>query len=566
MKENQLQVREILFPVLFLAVTVFICIPGIMFLTNSHEFLVKYIQALPCMLIPAAAVFAAGLGAGWLIRKKGTLCGVYIDLVFGFTMGMYIQSNILNSRLSQLDGTEMVWNDGSKMSLFSVAVWIACLALPHILRRLAEGAWRKICLYGSMLLIIMQTGSLVPLILSAPNDIGNSWALTKENEFELSANRNTVVFVVDTLDAQWAEKHVLSEPDLKEDLTDFTYFDNVVSGGAPTILGMPAMLTGEIYGKTNEYREFIREANERNPLFADLKKAGVTIRMYTLLKYLDGTDLSLIDNAIRPEEEYRPADPVQFAKSLYKLTAFIGMPYPLKKHFVVYTGVLTNNAKLVNTSDEGYVLDDPQFYRDFTARGITLSDRDAVFALYHLKGAHGPYTMDENAQGVPEGDSDLKKQIRGSMKIISEFIAEMKEKDLYDRSTIIITADHGGVALYQNPAVFVKAAGERHPFRTNSAPLTFRNLRATFAASLAAETGEEYGEGMFDVDEAAEVPARRHTYAAVLHKRVFPDQEVSDSGWLMCEVGNPARNNRLIVPEEEQPDSGTGTVDSTGGP
>ena len=188
-----------------------------------------------------------------------------------------------------------------------------------------------------------------------------------------------------------------------------------------------------------------------------------------------------------------------------------------------------------------------------------------MFALYHLKGAHGPYTMNENAQAVPEGSVGLKQQIHGSMKIISEFISEMKEKDLYDRSTIIITADHGGVALYQNPAVFVKRADEHHPLQTNTAPLTFRNLRATIAASLIRDPGEGYGEGMFDVDEAAEVPARQHTYAAVLHKKVFPEQQVSESGWLSCLIGNPARDNSLIVPEEEAAGDAA-PVDSAEGP
>ena len=552
MKEKQIQVREILFPVLFLVVTVCICIPGIVFLENSHEFLVSYVHVLPCLLIPAAAVFTVCLGAGWLVRKKKTLCEIYIDLIFGFSMGMYLQSNVLNSGLSQLDGTEIVWDYGSGEALLSIAVWIVCLALPHILRRVAGGFWRKISLYGSMLLIIMQTGSLVPLVLSTTPDISSSHALTKVNEFELSADRNTVVFVVDTLDAQWAEKYIIAEPAWEEKLTDFTYFNNVVSGGAPTVLGMPALLTGEVYDRADEYREFIRKANEGNELFADLRKADVTVRMYTLLKYLEGTDLDLIENAIRPEEEYRPADPVRFTRGLYKLTAFVGMPYQLKKYFVIYTGVLTNNAKLVNTSDEGYILDDPQFYMDFTdGEGIVPSEREAVFVLYHLKGAHGPYTMNENAESVAESTSSLKQQILGSMKIISEFISDMKEKGLYDRSTIIITADHGGVALYQNPAVFVKMTDEHHPLRTNAAPLTFRNLRATIAGSLLTDPGEGYGAGMFDVDEAAEVPVRQHTYAAVLHKKVFPDRQVSDSGWLRCWIGNPARNNDLIIPEEE---------------
>ena len=162
--------------------------------------------------------------------------------------------------------------------------------------------------------------------------------------------------------------------------------------------------------------------------------------------------------------------------------------------------------------------------------------------------------MNENAERVKKSKTSLKQQIDGAMKIISEYIDEMKEKGIYDCSTIIITADHGGEALYQNPAVFVKRRNEHHPFAVSSVPLTFRNLRATFAEGSIADYRDKYGPGMFDVEESEQTGLRRHTFDSILYKNVYPDQAVPDSGYMICEVGSPARDNDLLsweIPQSE---------------
>ena len=58
----------------------------------------------------------------------------------------------------------------------------------------------------------------------------------------------------------------------------------------------------------------------------------------------------------------------------------------------------------------------------------------------------------------------------------------MKDKGVYDNSTVIITADHGGYGLYERPAVFVKMADTHNDvMQVNSDSVTFKNLYATMA-------------------------------------------------------------------------------------
>ena len=533
-------------PIFFFVFTVLLYIPSEEYLGNLGELKVPYGKVVPYLLLAGAAVFAVMFLIAFLIRKKKVLSDVYIDLVFGFTLGMYVQSNFLNAGLEQLNGTEVVWNNLSGGALLSAAAWLLCLVLPHVIRRLASKAAEKITFFGSAALVLMQLTSYVGLLVSPAGQPQTADALSRDREFEMSGTDNVVVFVVDTLDAQWAEKYIIRDPQYAEFLEDFTYFDNVVSGGAPTILGIPAMLTGELYDNTRDLTAFIRQVNRDNTLFSDLKEKDFRIRLYTNTQYLDGEDFGIIDNAAQGTE-YKLADPFRFLKSIYKVTAYIGMPYQLKKPFLIYSAEIMNNFSATETGLEVYTLDDPTFYEEYKASGVSLADDRPAFILYHFFGAHGPFNMNENAERVGAEDTSRRQQIQGNMKIISEIVEDMKRNGIYEASTIVITADHGGVSLYQNPAVFVKRKNDSHPFAVSSAPLTFRNLRATFAEGYIDGYLDKYGPGMFDTDETDGTPVRKHVFDPVLYKNVYPDAPLPGSGYLTCEVGNPARDDSLLT-------------------
>lgn len=547
-KRNSFTVQ--LVPILFLVTTICIFIPSTLYIGNTSEFLLPYFHAAIYLFGSAAVAFFVLVLAAWLIRKNKALSNIMIDLVFGFALGAYVQFSFLNTGLGQLNGKDVAWDYSSFEAITSTIVWIICLITPHVIRRISSSIAQKICMYGSMALTAMQVISLALTLIFSSETVPTNYVLTKNKEFELSSQKNIIVFIVDTLDAQWAEKYIIDDPQYSGLLDGYTYFDNVVSGGAPTELGLPTLLTGEIYDISVSRAEYVEQANKNSKLIADLSKNQFVTKLYTNISYLQGTDFEQIENA-SVDAEFRIADPVRFLKDMYKFTAYAGMPYIAKSYFHFYSGALTNNISTTSVSEDLYLIDDPQFYQDYVSQGISLNDQKNIFVLYHLFGAHGPCSMNENAERVDENQTSLQQQIQGVMKIISEFTEEMKQKGIYDSSTIIICADHGGVALYQNPAVFIKKAYSAQPFTVNSAPLTFRNLRATFVEDFVDHYQDTYGYGMFEVEENADIPYRPHTYRSVLHKEVFSDQAILESvEFLTCNIGNPARDNSLILTDE----------------
>lgn len=541
-----------LWPAVFFAFTVGIAIPTEIYFGNEKEFLVGYGEVLPLTLIAAAALFLAAFGAVFLLRKKKKPLLFWLDLLFGGTLAVYLQQNLLNGELQQLNGTETVRNGTSFLALAGLAVWAACLVVPHVVRKIRPRAQALVRRYGSILLTVTQAGALAIMILNSTGPAASRFTLTKKDEFTVSPEGNIIVFVVDTLDAQWAEDYVPAGGEYGEALQDFTYFNNVVAGGAPTILGMPTLFTGEIYDPGTTIEKYMEAAYRKSTLFTDLRDNGYRIRLYTSGQYLTGTDGNSIENS-EISRGYRIRFRKKFFKDLYLMTAYKGLPYQLKEPFKVYSGELTGNYYNGETQADGYELDDAEFYREFKARGLTLSGGGKVFVVYHFFGAHGPFSMNENGEKVSRKETSREQQVRGVFRIIADYMEALKAQGVYDSSMIVITADHGGVSLYQNPAVFVKPAdAHRSEMAVNDAPLTFRNLRAAFMEEATGLRNEAYGDGMF-TEPPRGVP-RTHTFDAVLYKNVYgetSEKEYGKARYLTFEFGDPARDDGQIVKPQQ---------------
>lgn len=546
---------ELIPPVCFLIITFCIFMPSSLFLGNIDEFAVDYMDILPIIIVVTLAVLAVIFIVGTVILAISEKAfNVYVLLIFGIALSFYIQGNFLNPKFDVLNGTVIDWSNYTTSSVISVGVWLVCLVLPQIAAHFKENIMRMISCWGSYFLAAVQTVTLVVLILTTTRTIETDFALTKKGQFELSKNDNIVMFIVDTLDAQWAERDIISNSDYAGQLKDFTYFDNVVAGGAPTILGLPILLTGYYYDTTKSIDEYCCEAYDKSAFLEDIANSNYDVKLYTDYSHLNGADKSNIYNA-ENRQKYVISSYTEFAKYLYKLTGFYAMPTPVKRFFWFYGDDLTKLVKINGLSDEIYEADDPQFYFDFKEKGLKAENRNNMFVLYHLFGAHGPYNMDENAQKVEETNTHdgQVNQIKGSMKIVLEYIDEMKKLGIYNNSTIIIAADHGGVDIYQNPAVFIKQKDQiQSEIIVNQDPVTFKNLHATIA-DIVLEDASSYGPTMYQM--AGNNDARYHVSPVVLNKEYFPDDKFVESrDYCVFKIeGNPRdmKNVSVVTDEEE---------------
>ena len=507
-------------PTIFLIFTFAIYMPSSLFISNIDDFALDYIKIVPLIALVSVAVLVIIYIIGLIIPIK-RLFYSYVLLVFSLALGFYIQGNFLNPAFNSLIGKEIAWSEYKINGIISIIAWILVFVVPQVVYAIKENIMSLIVKWGSLFVTAMQLVSLVVLLLTTHKVVSNDFAVTKNGEFELSSKNNTIMFVVDTLDASWFEDMLLPNEEYKKSLKDFTYFDDAVAGGAPTVLGIPTLLTGKIdMDASRDTSEYYKDAYESSSLFADMQKSNCNVKLFTEFYYLDYCDKNSVDN-LKMEQKYVISSRRGFMECLYKFVSFYAMPQFLKQNFWLYSGEFNQYITLEDNTSNLYKLDDAQFYQDFKEKGITTQNDKDTFVMYHLNGAHSPYVMDENAQAVPSDSIGVDSQIRGIFKIIKEYMDELKAKGIYDSSTIIITADHGGIDLYSNPAILVKERNANHDeMVVSDSKITFTNVNNTIASSTLKDSSA-YGENVFEVGDKQMV--RFHVAPNDLTENVFKD-------------------------------------------
>ena len=156
---------------------------------------------------------------------------------------------------------------------------------------------------------------------------------------------------------------------------------------------------------------------------------------------------------------------------------------------------------------------------------MTADDAPAgAFRFIHLLGAHYPYSIDERANDLGTDNSTKEQQAQGSMYIVAEYLRQLKELGVYDRSTIIITADHGKWFLTPEPLT------------TTSTPIML--VKPAKNSSQDDETTE--GTQGAAVQKSG-MPVSHHDYLPTVAQAMGLDSSKYGSGQTFFEVNDPDR-------------------------
>lgn len=522
---------------LALTVTYAVFSPSALFLSNINEFQLSYFMAAP-MIFLAAFLLLGVLCLIGLCLARETFARYFASLLFSAALGVYLQTNFLNPELPTLDGTPIDWAVYSGESRVNVIWWGVCLLLPLVLTyfqpKIAQKGIAALSWFGSAVQLI----SLVMLIFTNPADNPANYGLSKEDEFTVGRQDNIVVFVVDTLQSSTMEEYLESEAYPAGSLDDFTFFQQAVSGGAPTYLGMLTLATGSEYDPLESLSAYFESSWADTPLYDELHSSGYDVRFFTTLDSLFYISEREADNYQLFSEGVHIEKPVAFTAQLYKLTCFYSMPLFLKEQFLLSTETITD---LLARSLEAYECDDVVFYQELQEAGNLETPYEKAFRLYHLRGLHEPYIVDENLQYSTEVFATEQQTLQGNMKEIYLYLDKMKEAGVYDTSTIIITGDHGKHQegnLEANPAVLIKRPQESHALAYSDALIHFRNVTATMAMAMTDDYAA-YGPSVYDITEDSDVE-RLHVVDESVRKR-----NTADDAWTASEY-----RCRFIVPED----------------
>lgn len=187
----------------------------------------------------------------------------------------YIQGNALNPNLGTLDGTPIQWESMTLTMLANLAVWAVIFLIPYVVAYLKPRLWRGLMIFISILMIGMQSVALVSLIVK--NDyigsVSNGY-LSNSTIYEVSPKNNVIMFVLDRYDRVYAEEVFKRWPEIKESLTDFTFYDNVIGSYSRTFPSINYLLTGVEEHYDIPIDEYIQKAWTEGTFLKDIKNAG----------------------------------------------------------------------------------------------------------------------------------------------------------------------------------------------------------------------------------------------------------------------------------------------------
>ena len=508
--------------------------------TNRTEFLVGFWELalgwvwLIGPLVGALAALGILLPDRWFPRYVAGLCAAGVLL--------WAQGNLLLADYGLLDGGGLDLASHAWRTPLEAGLWIGVLVLAVVF---ADVIARATPVASGVLVALQVTVLLVPMnreVTVPANDAEPAWRLPPPKIYELSSTRNIIHIVLDTfptytfLDILEADR-----PAFDRDWSGFTFFPDHLGAYRYTKGAMPAMLSGVAFRNEMPFAEFLAH---HPSIFHTLGQQGYRLRSLTSHGYdhpsrsLPGADATIRYDIPRTYGSYRDYVDVVTAQ-LLDLSLFRHAPHAFKRSIYRDRQWLLQEQVALRrgpeaTAERSY--GDAMFLHEFATRA-TVGDDAPVYTFVHVNTPHVPVVTDAdcnyglNTTPIREDYAD---QARCALSAVEALFDRLQALDLYDRSAIIVTSDHGlslfmaedqhpmagvrspaGVTMakiepFATPLLLVKPFGAQGPLQTSYAPAAITDIPATLLdlADLPDTLG--HGTSVFRLDPEA---PRQRAYA-----------------------------------------------------
>lgn len=483
-----------LFAALLLGFTVCVFAPVEAYFSAGEELWFTAWDFIPlciaAFIVLSLALFALSL------PMKGKVRSAYCGLLFGLALAFFVQGIYANADYGLLDGAPIDWSSFGAYPVWNAIMWALLLLVPTALCAASGGKSAGATRFACVMLAFVQLLSGATLAATAkPKQNLSAVTFTDEKLFNISSDKNVVMFVIDTFDTTSLGNLLEQRPDIADRLDGFTWFRNFVGQYNMTSYAMPVLLTGESFILDGYQGAFRTKAWERERFFKALKSEGYSIGLYTERKYTEEAMQGTIDNVLK--QGIKPSSVWSLWLEMMKLTAFRYMPHALKPTFADAGqgfGALQQGAEQTI-----YDFSNETTLSKFRRQGLSADIAAPCFRMYHLYGMHRPYTLGvDEKNGAPVTGME---QAATLMNAVCDYMDIMKELGVYDSSMIIITADHGLKYYDLSPATLIKRPGDKGGLKANAAPAAQADLHTTIAAAMGVKAELKYGKDMFTLSE-----------------------------------------------------------------
>jgi hypothetical protein len=460
--------------------------------TNKTQFSFTFADAIAPTFIFSLIMFVVLLLI--FICCKGRVFDFAICLSLSFLICGYLQNIFFNTGIGELTGKPLDWESlGVPSVLINLLFWIAGFSVVFVLgfihRPRIQQIFKGLLLFVPSLLIVVQAVALFSILpptgeWKGSQGTGSVPALSREHLYEVSSNKNVLVFIIDMMDEDYINLLAEEDPHFFDNLDGFTRYTNNISVYNSTYPSIVNLLTDVPYDPNVTPEEYIERAYTHRSFLNDIQDRGYVCNLFIEKPHAYKKEIQLKGLADNLGESVYFLKTWKIPIQLFRLSLFKGFPLAFKSLPFLYPDISFWNMGDWKDGSMPYWSDDPLFYRGLATDGLEMTS-EPHFVFYHLDGFHTPWNMNSRAEHIEEGVPG-EEQFKGSFFILDEYFRQLKEYGLYKDATIIITGDHAqhtGHKALDKPmlvGLFAKPSGEEGtPLRYSNAPVSIQNLRAT---------------------------------------------------------------------------------------
>ena len=509
-REAGARLRTVAFPALLGPAQVLLFGPWTVHATNRSQFLLPFWSLAPRWIALLALASALLATVGLVLPPRAFRR--YVAGLCAAGVLLWAQGNLLVADYGVLDGGGLDLASHIRRGPVEAGLWVGVFALALVL----PGAASRAAPTASALLMALQAALLLLAPLApaearpASGNAADDWRLPPPEIYELSARRNVIHIVLDQFPT-FAFSKILDadRPAFDRNWSGFTFFRDHLGAFPSTKASVPAMLTGIPWRNEVPFHSYLR----RDPsIFDALGRQGYRLRSLTSYGPRHGGigRISGVESAVRytipaPYGSYR--DYVDSASAqLLDLSLFRHAPHGLKAdvyrdgQWLLQAGTATGQGAAPKRA-----FGDAMFIQDFADR-VSVGDDAPLYVFLHVFTPHTPLVTDAECtytgRHMPLTPDNYLAQARCALRVVGLLLDRLRQLDLYDRSAIVVTSDHGtarfprsdsplaafaspaGTSLHAlelnaTPLLLVKPFGAGGPLRTSDAPTAVADLPAT---------------------------------------------------------------------------------------
>jgi len=435
--------RRPLLTSILIALVVAVTSPAELFLANVNEtaYGLSYHSRWAVTLFCAIAGSLFGLAVlAFLLNKR---VFQILDVLLGVILvTMLVNRDFLYSNYGAFDGRGLDIDPYS--TLFTVQLAIAATLIII--------AW----LYRSILDILIPAAGVyvaINLAVAISNFYAseNSWEALAKHPFPVdqayfqfsTTEPNFLYILLDEVYGGSALEVFQSDRSLAGSFAGFTFYSDTAGAYPTTIVSVPAILGGKLYGNDESIRDYLSNSFAESDLMQLIQAKQMPAFVHSsgmYCRYLGQVNCSdmgdMLPSQKAADQEYGELLDI----ALFKMAPEIVKPLLYNNGNWTMQGLIKRSGPLQNTSFQ------VQEFRYFINE-IVAAPGASSFKFYHNTVTHSPVNHNSNCHAlsvnlIPRYENYLK-QDRCGFSLVENLLDKLRELGIYDNTFIVISSDHG---------------------------------------------------------------------------------------------------------------------------